>query len=137
MEQTPQSNPFAGMHKQRLYSLIIAGVALLTLLLPWVTFGFYSQNGFRGWGILSLLGILAAAGSVFSGNKTMAFDNMMKKISLGAFGAISLGALIFVLTKDSNYTPFAGLGFGVWVCLAAGVAGLAILLGFIKIPQSK
>lgn len=137
MEQTPQSNPFAGMHRQRVYSLVIAAIAFVTLLLPWVKFGILSQNGFRGWGILSLLGVVAAAGIAFTGNKVLAVDDVMKKIALGSFAAISVGALLFALTKESSYGPFASLGIGLWLCLVAGLAGLGFLLGVIKIPQSK
>jgi peptidoglycan/LPS O-acetylase OafA/YrhL len=142
MEQTPQSNqqsnPFSNLHKQRLYSLVIAGLALITLFLPWVTFGFLgSLNGFRSWGIFSLLGILGIAATVFMGNKAMSFDDTMKKIAIGSFGAIALGALIFLLTKNSNYGPFAGAGIGIWICLIAGLAGLVFLFGLVKIPEKK
>jgi hypothetical protein len=138
MEQTPQSNPFATMHKQRLYSLIIAGVAFITLLLPWVTFGLgLSFNGFRGWGILSLLGIAGVVVSVFMGDKTIAYDDSMKKIAMGSFGAIALGALIFLITKNSAYGPFSGAGLGLWACLVVGLAGLAFLFGLVKIPENK
>ena len=131
-----QSNPFSNLHKQRLYSLIIAALALMTLFLPWITVGFLgSLNGFRGWGILSLLGVLAAAASAFAGNKTMAYDDTMRKIAVGSFGAIALGALIFVLTKNSNYGPFAGTGVGTWICLIVGLIGVILLLGLVKIPE--
>jgi len=138
MEQTPPSNPFATMHKQRLYSLIIAAVAFITLLLPWVTFGLgLSYNGFRGWGILSLLGIAGVVVSVFMGDKASAYDDSTKKIAMGSFGAIALGALIFLITKNSTYGPFSGAGLGLWACKVLGLAGLAFLFGLIKIPQNK
>ena len=137
MEQpNQQSNPFSNLHKQRLYSLVIAGVALISLFLPWVTVGFLgSLNGFRGWGIFSLLGVLGVVAAVFMGNKTMSYDDTMKKVAMGSFGAIALGALIFAVTKSSTYGPFAGTGAGVWICLVLGLAGLAVLFGLVKIPE--
>src|SRR5437868_12341832 len=105
MEQTPQSNPFATMHKQRLYSLIIAGVALISLFLPWLTisafFASASANGFRSWGLLSFLGVVAVAVSAFMGNKALPYDAMFKNIVMAGFGAIALGALIFFLRISS------------------------------------
>jgi len=147
MEQNPQTNPFSTLHKQRLYSLIIAGVAFICLLLPWITvnfgFGSSSANGLRGWGYLSLLGVAGVAIASFMGNKTLPYDDMFKKIALASFAAISLGALIFFFRLNS-YTgggifggTGVGSGFGLWICLIAGLAGLAILLGFIKIPDKK
>ena len=131
-----QSNPFSNLHKQKLYSLVIAGLALITLFLPWITVGFLgSLNGFRGWGIFSLLGILGVAVTAFAGNKTMAYDDTMRKVAAGAFGAIALGALIFALTKSSSYGPFAGTGVGTWICLVVGLMGLILTLGLIKIPE--
>jgi len=135
MEQTPQSNPFATMHKQRLYSLIIAAVALITMILPWISLSFLgSVNGFRSWGWLSFLGIAAIAISVFMGNKEQSFDPMFKNVVMAGFGAIAVGAIAF-------YIRFSGLGlssgFGLWACLILGLVGLAFIFGLIKIPENK
>src|SRR5215471_14516229 len=125
-----QSNPLSNLHKQRLYSLVIAAVALITLFLPWITVGFLgSLNGFRGWGIFALLGILGVAVSAFAGNKTLTYDDTMRKVVAASFGAIALGALIFVLTKGSSYGPFAGTGVGTWLCLIVGLVGVILSLG--------
>jgi len=136
-QSNPQSNPFATMHKQRLYSLAVAIVAFITLLLPWVSFVVVSENGLRGMGIISLLGVIAVIGSAFMGNKEQAYDAMTKNIVIGGFGAIALGAVLFLLTRNSNYGPFTSNGFGIWACLVVGLAGLGFIMGFIKIPQSK
>jgi hypothetical protein len=141
MEQTPssnpQTNPFATMHKQRLYSLVIAGAGFITMLLPWLTFSFFvnsSANGFRSWGWLSFLGIAAVAASVFLGNKQQRFDSMFKNVVMAGFGAMALGALIF-------FIRFNGLGlsagFGLWACLVVGLAGLAFIFGLVKTPANK
>jgi hypothetical protein len=121
-------------HKQKLYSLIIAGVALIALILPWITYYFASSNGLRSWGLLSLLGVAGVAVACFMGNKALAFDLTSKKIALGSFAAIAAGALIF-------FVRFNGLGFkagfGLWLCLLAGLAGIGWVLGLVKIPDNK
>lgn len=130
-------------HKQKLYTLIIALVAFISLLMPWLTAPFGgSLNGFRGWGLLSLLGIAAVAVLSFMGDKSKEYDANSKKLVMGGFGAIAVGALIFLLTKDSAYGGgvFGSIfktGIGLWLCIIAGLAGLGLLSGFIKIPENK
>jgi hypothetical protein len=146
MEQNQSTPPQVNLnlHKQRLYCLIAAGVALVSLLLPWVTvslggFGGGSVNGFRSWGLLSLLGVGAVAAASFMGNKSLPYDENLKKIAMGGFGGIALGALIFFFRISSYGGGFGGVssGFGLWLCLVAGLAGLAFIMGFIKIPEKK
>ena len=130
-------------HKQKLYSLIVAGIAFISMLLPWLTtrgFG-GSLNGFRGLGILSLLGVVAVVAITFMGDKSKEYDANSKKIAMGGFGAIAAGALIFLLTKNSSYGSIFGSifkpGLGLWLCLLAGLAGIGWLLGLIKLPDNK
>ena len=131
-------------HKQKLYSLIVAGIALIAMILPWVSFSFGvfgggSANGFRSWGFLSLLGIAGVAVACLMGDKTKEFDEMYKKVVMGSFGAIAGGALIFFLRISSFGGGFGGVGsgFGLWLCLLAGLAGLGWILGLIKLPDNK
>jgi hypothetical protein len=137
-----------GFHKSKLYSLILAGVALISLLLPWISvsaggFGGASANGFKGWGLLVLLGIGAVAASCFMGNKAVTFDDMGKKLVLGGFGAIVGGAVIYlirILTMGGGGT-YGGLvkvspGLGLFLGLVAGAIGLLLTLGKIKVPKS-
>ena len=141
MEQSPQSNPLAGLPKQKLYSLIVAGIGLISLFLPWLTFklgilGNNSANGLRGWGILSLIGVGVVAAACFMGDKTKEFDANTKKIALAGFGGIALGALLFFIRKSSYagiMSDAVGTGFGLWLCLLAGLAGLAWVYGLIKL----
>lgn len=82
-----------GFHKSKLYSLILAGVALISLLLPWVSvsaggFGGASKNGFGGWGLLVLIGIGLVAAACFMGNKALAFDDMGKNLFLAALAQL-------------------------------------------------
>jgi len=125
-------------HKQKLYSLIFAGVALIALFLPWVSismgiFGGGSANGFRSWGILSFIGVLGVAAACFLGNKTLPFDDTFKKVALGSFGAIALGALIFFIRLSDGFG--ASAGFGLWITLVAGIVGLVWVLGKINLPD--
>jgi hypothetical protein len=135
-----------GFHKSKLYSLILAGVALISLLLPYVTvsmggYGGASANGFKGWGLLVLVGVGVVAASCFMGNKALAYDDMGKKLVLGGFGAIAGGAAIYlirILTMGGG--KYSGLkvspGFGLFIGLAAGVIGLLLAMGKIKVPKS-
>ena len=130
-------------HKQKLYALIIALVALISLLLPWLTLPFGgSLNGFRGVGLLSLLGIGAVAALSFMGDKSKEYDTNSKKLVMGGFGAIAIGSILFLLTKNSTYGggilgSILKPGIGLWLCIIAGLAGLALLSGIIKLSENK
>lgn len=125
------------LHKQKLLSLIIASVAFISLLLPWASLGFVgaNANGFRGWGILSLAGIIAVVAVSLLGDKTQPFDDTFRKVALGSFAAIALGALLFYIRLSS--VGFFDSGFGLWLCLIAGVVGIIWLLGIVKLPNPK
>ncbi|MET0462789.1 MAG: hypothetical protein ABW007_06535 [Chitinophagaceae bacterium] len=128
-------------HKQKLYCLVIAGVALISLLLPWVSvnfgpFGSATANGFRDTGILSFVGILGVAAACLLGDKTLPFDDQNKKIALGSFGAILLGALIFFLRATFN-GGISALGFGLWLTIISGAVGLAWVLGKVNLPDIR
>ena len=137
MEQNPQTNPLATLHKQKLYSLIAAGAGLISLLLPWRTFlGITVANGFNGVGIIALLGVIGVVvACFFMGDKTQAFDDNSKKIAMGSFGAIALAAILTLVTRYHGASTSAGVG--VWLAIIVGVAGLGFLMGMIKIPDNK
>ena len=130
-------------HKQKLYSLIIAGVGLISLFLNWWSIGYggYSAgtNCLKSWGLISLLGVGAVAAACFMGDKTKQFDANSKKIAMGGFGAMAVGALLFFLRINSLGGGIGSVksGLGLWLCLAAGLAGLAFVFGLIKIPDNK
>lgn len=130
------------LHKQRIYSLIIAGVALITLILPWISVNIYgisrSWNGFKGWGMLSLLGIAGVAVASFMGDKTKDYDDTMKKVVLGSFGAIALGAILFFIRKTTvtGGIPGVNTGIGLWLCLAVGALGVLFHMGIVKPPKN-
>ncbi|MFM2337614.1 MAG: hypothetical protein RL115_807 [Bacteroidota bacterium] len=145
------SNPIAGLHKSKMYSLILAGLALVSLILPWFSvkasggFGFsVSKNGFGSWGLLALIGAGVAIASCFMGDKTKGYDDMGKKLALGGFGAIAGGAVIYLIRiltvgNGGNFgvvSVKASPGIGLFIGLAAGALGLLILLGMVKPPKS-
>ena len=140
-----------GFHKSKLYSLILAAVALISMLLPWFSvkaaggFGMgygASHNGFGSWGLVVLAGIALVAASCFMGDKSKPYDDMGKKLALGGFGAIAGGALIYlirILTLGTG--KYGGMvktspGLGLFLGLAAGAIGLLLLLGIVKVPKS-
>ncbi len=136
-----------GFHKSKLYSLILAGVALISLILPWFTvsaggFGGVSKNGFGSWGLLALIGVGLVAAACFMGDKSKTFDNMGKKLALGGFGGIAGGAVIYLIRILSvGGGKYGGMvkaspGFGLFIGLVAGAIGLLLLLGIIKVPKS-
>jgi hypothetical protein len=133
MEQTT-------FHKQKLYALIAAGVALVGLLLPWLSFFGRSWNGLRGWGILTLFGVIAVAGLAFSGDKRSDYTADTRKYTLIGFGAIVLGAILFWIRKDhlmAEGMASFDTGTGLWLSLIAGLAGLALIYGLVKLDNKK
>lgn len=136
-------------HKQKLYSLILAGVAIISMLLPWFSvkasggFGFgVSKNGFGSWGLLALIGAGVVVAACFMGDKSKVFDDMGKKLALGGFGAIAGGAVIYLIRILSvGGGKYGGMvkaspGIGLFLGLVAGALGLLILLGMIKPPKA-
>jgi hypothetical protein len=148
---TQPANPQGQMnlHQQKLYALIVAGVALIGMILPWVVVDFggfggfggrsSSSNGFGGWGLLTLLGIVGVVIASLMNDKMQTYDQTMKTVALCSFGAILLGAFIVFMQLTGNQG--GGLlgggiksGIGLWICMIAGVAGLLWVAGIIKFP---
>jgi hypothetical protein len=132
-------------HKQKLYALIAAGVALIALLLPWISVSFMgyssSVNGLRGWGMLSFLGVIGVAALSLMGNRAEDYTPEFRRYAMIAFGAVALGAFLFFIRKNSvgGMMDVAGVrtGIGLWICLLAGLGGLALLYGLIKVENRK
>ena len=129
-------------HKQKLYSLIVAGVGLIALFLAWakVSYGGYgagSVNGLRGEGLISLLGIGAVAAACLMGDKMKSFEGNFRNIALGGFAAMIAGAVIAMINVSSKGRGVVEPGLGIWLEIAAGAVGLLFLLGIIKFPDPK
>lgn len=132
-------------HKQKKFALIGAGLALVALMLPWISVGMFgmsnSINGFRNWGLLSLSGLIAVAALSIMGDKTQDYSPEYKKYVRWAFIAIAAGALLFWIRKNAAVGDAFGIvdvktGIGLWLCLVAGLAGAAFMYGVIKIKDS-
>jgi hypothetical protein len=140
MEQNSASNPLAGLNKQKLYCLIFAGVGLISLLLPWRTWGGLTiKNGLSGMGLIALLGVIGViVATFFMGDKSKPYEGQTKQIALGSFAAIAAGAVLTLVTKLSvgGYSAKTNAGLGVWLAIAAGALGILFLLGIVKVPKS-
>lgn len=142
MEQNAQSNPFASLHKSKLYVLILAAVGLITVLLPWYhitanygaySLGSYSRNGFASWpGILAFISFIGA-GVVpfFMGDKTKPFEGQQKMIETICFAAAAVFGLLRILIF------MHALGFGIFLCIIVGAAGALFVQGKINLPAGK
>jgi hypothetical protein len=155
-QQQNQVNLNLNLHRQRLVALGIALVALISMLLNWSSpkagiTGIESQNGFASWGFMSLAGILGVAAISFIGDKSQPYSGQFKQIVIAGFGLIALGAVIFMIrifTGSSEFNTLFGdrqsfklsdlvkPGFGLFLCIAAGLGGLVLISGIIKIPAA-
>ena len=128
------------LHKQKLYALIVAGVGLIAVFLPWWKFsyggfggygglGALSVNGMHGLGIITFIGFIAAGVATFAmGDKTKPFEGQAKMITAACFAGAGLFALIQFL-RQTSYTSF-----GLYLAILAGVAG-TIIVYFLKPEQ--
>lgn len=130
------SNPIAGLNKQKMYLLIFAALGLVSLILPWAkvsAFGFsHSQNGLKGEGLIALAGVIGLVVAAFMGDKTKALDTNMRYVALGSLGAMILAALLVFLSIKSPVKP----GLGLFLDIIVGVLGLLLLLGVVKPPKA-
>jgi hypothetical protein len=137
MEQNSQSNPFASLHKQKLYALIVAAVGVISCILPWwkISFGGYggvSVNGLHELGWITFLGFIGAGVVTFvMGDKTKAYEGQEKLITAACFAGAGAIALIQFLRQ----TKF--VSFGIFLAIAAGVLGALWVWGIVKMPEKK
>ena len=138
MEQNAQSNPLAGLNKQKMYALILAAVGVISCILPWwkISYGGYgigvSINGLHELGWLTFLGFIGAGVVTFvMGDKTKEYAGQEKMIVMACFGVAAAIALIQFLRQ----TKF--VSFGIFLAIAAGVLGLLLVMGIVKMPAKK
>ena len=138
MEQNSQSNPLAGLNKQKMYALILAAVGVIACILPWwkISYGGYgigvSINGLHELGWLTFLGFIGAGVVTFvMGDKTKEYAGQEKMIVMACFGVAAAIALIQFLRQ----TRF--VSFGIFLAIAAGVLGLLLVMGIVKMPANK
>lgn len=138
MEQNSASNPLNGLHKQKLYALIVAAAGVVFCLLPWwkISFGGYgvgaSINGLHELGWLTFLGFIGAGVVTFvMGDKSKPYEGQEKMIAAACFAVAGGIALIQFLRQ----TRFAS--FGIFLSIAAGVLGALWVWGIVKMPEKK
>jgi hypothetical protein len=141
------------LHQKKLFALLEAAFAIIALLLPWTTYkigqmgGFGgggnipSDNGFRSWGYLVVVGVIGVLICSLLGDKRRDYDNNMKLGAMASFAAIALGAIIYLI-RLNNVGPLqeqntgaavtVSAGMGLWLALAAGVIGLAWVSGILS-----
>lgn len=140
-----------GIHQRRLYALIEAVFALIAMLLPWTKYSMNafnmfgaaqsipSDNGFRSWGWLVLIGVIAVVVCSFLTDKTKEYEGNIKYAVIGGFGLIALGAIIYLIRLNSigqlqtqdGILVTVSAGMGLWMALTAGVVGLAWVSGIL------
>lgn len=113
-------------HKQKLYALIIAGVGVISVFLPWWKISFMgfgsSVSGLRDLGIITFLGFIAAGVATFlDKEKDKPYSAQFKLIAAGGFAAAALFAIIQYI-RISQFTSF-----GLWLAIIAGVAGAVVV----------
>ena len=127
-----------GLHKQKLYAVIIAAIGIVSCILPWwhVSFGGYgggySINGLHKLGIVAFIGFIGAGAIPFiMGDKSIPFEGQDKMIEMACFGGAAAFAAITLLA-NMKY-----LSFGIFIAIAAGVVGLLFVMGKVKMPENK
>ncbi len=142
-----------GLHQKKIIALIEALFAFIALLLPWTKYnvqGFNmfggggvsipSENGFRSWGWLVIIGVVAVIICSLLENRIRDYSTNMKMAVMGGFGLIALGAIIYLIrlntvgplqTQDGMPVSVSA-GIGLWLALAAGVIGLAWVSGLMN-----
>jgi hypothetical protein len=114
------------LHKQKLYAVIIAGVGVISVFLPWWKFNFggfisNSQNGLKDIGIITFLGFLGAGIVPFvMGDKTKPFEGQVKLIVAACFAGAGLFALISFLQQ----TKFTSIG--IYLAILSGIGGALV-----------
>lgn len=132
------------LHKTKLYALILAALGLVGMILPWasINMGFggsrSSGNGFQGWGILSLFGLIAVVVASLVGEKLRDYDVNMRYLAIGGFSGLALGALIAFMQFNGNAQLGVSVksGIGIWFVIIAGVLGVLWTTGVIKLNSS-
>jgi len=115
-------------HNQKLCTLIIAAIGVISCLLPWWStpsfdflgqkIGGFSINGMHDMGIIAFLAFVAAGVVSFIGDKAKPFEAQNKLIPAACFAAAALFTLIQFIRIST------GTAIGIWLSLLAGIAGV-------------
>lgn len=128
-----------GLHKSKLYSVILAAIGIISCLLPWwhISFNYggfggggVSINGLHKLGIVTFIAFIAAGALPFvMGDKSKPYGDQDKKITAACFGGAAVFALITLLA-NMHY-----LSFGIFIAIAVGVIGALLTWGMVKVPK--
>jgi hypothetical protein len=140
------------LHQKKLLALMEALFAFIALLFPWTkykveAFNMFggaagqipSDNGFRSWGWLVIIGVVGVIIFSLLEDKTKDYSANMKLGVMGAFAVIALGAIIYLIalnsqgplqTQEGNPVKVYA-GIGLWLALTAGLIGLAWVSGIL------
>jgi hypothetical protein len=119
---------FQTMNKQRKLILFASLAGIISIFLPWFSagaFGFSVHvNGFHGWGILAFLCFVAALVISLIGNQPQPLDKSIWFVAMICGVLCLLSIIITILSSQTADYGFAsaGLGFGIWIALIAGIA---------------
>lgn len=140
---------YKGMHRQRRFLLIAAGLGVIATFLPWVKMdvgGFLeglgvnnSVNGFRSIGLLAFIGFVVCGILAFYGAQDKPLDKVPWFVVLVA-GVIALSCISIFLVKASNYAEL-GMGMvqtsiGAGALLALGAALFTLVSAWLFKPNN-
>ena len=128
-----------GIHKQKLYALILAAIGIISCLLPWwkISYGGYggfgvSINGLHELGWVTFLAFIGVGVITFAmGDKSKPYMGQEKTYAAAAFAVAAAIALIQFL-RQTKY-----VSFGIFLAIAAGVLGALWVWGMVKMPENK
>jgi hypothetical protein len=122
---------FQTMNKQRKLILLASLAGIISIFLPWFSagaFGFSVHiNGFHGWGILALLCFVVALIISLVGSQIQPLDKSAWFVAMICGALCLLSIIITIISSQTGDFGFAsaGLGFGIWISLIAGIAVIA------------
>ncbi len=113
---------FQTLHKQRKAIIVTAGIGVIAMFLPWVSFlGIVSVNGLHGGGIIVLLAFIGAGLLAFLNGGAAPLDKT-RWAAVMACGAVAAAFMVYALLSATEAIGFLGIGF--WLALLASVAVL-------------
>ena len=132
-------DPTIRIHKQRVFSLVFAGIIFFAMMLPWIVVNYggignlgggrLSYNGFELRSFLTFIGMLGVVICSLSGDKSSRLKKNLKLTAGISFCVALTGTLIVLWEVKGNKEGF-GIrpGIGLWISILAGVTGLLLIL---------
>lgn len=123
---------FQTMNKQRKFLLIVSGVGIIAMFLPWIRVSILgivagSSNGMHGSGIVVFLCFLACGIISFMGDQAKALEKTMWMITLLLAG---IAALIMIIHFFRVMDAMSFLSIGFYLALICSLALLFIAYNY-------